>query len=517
MSIQSVLNYFFGICQLPRSSGQEDAVRAYLTDFACINKLVYSVDDVGNVCIRRPASVGFEDVPTIVLQSHMDMVCEKEKNCSFSFEKDPIHYMLDGDWIRANKTTLGADNGIGMALSLAVLSSDIHCGPIECLFTVDEEQGFTGVHNMKPGFFSGRYFINLDWENEGEICIGCAGGIKTESLFRFKPSNALKETRFYKLDINGLKGGHSGGHIHLKRANSVKILAEFMSELTEFYLCDMNAGNLPNAIPRYGCAIFGVPKTKDNVVTLFDEFSYNIKMSFIETEKDMLLSLNDVTDIFTKEIQNRAQKQPLNGEKRPENRIFVLSPNDSESVVKSLINCPSGVLFMQENDPNSVETSNNLASVKTILKTDAFNDKNSEMEVKIVNFLRSSSNSKKIKLTNNIENGFRESGASCKSYGNFDAWEPDFENCFLKHAFYIYEKTYKQQKDLYFPKIVVTHAGLECGSFKVLNPEINAISVGPTVLGAHTPSERLNIPSLKRFWNFLVALIVSVKHLENKD
>ncbi|NLI61999.1 MAG: aminoacyl-histidine dipeptidase [Methanosarcinaceae archaeon] len=514
ISINIILNYFYEISQIPRPSGKEDKIRDYLIDFACSNKLEWKSDSVGNVFIKKNAAKGFEKSPTVVLQSHMDIVCEKEKGYDFDFEKQPIRYDIDGDFIKSykSKTTLGADNGVGMAISLAILSSDIKCGPIECIFTVDEEMGFTGVHEMKPDFFSGNLFINLDWEKEGEICIGCAGGIKIDSEKAFEPksfdiknndikSNGIKNNeKLFRFEVSGLKSGHSGGEIHLNRENAIKIVANFMDRFESLNICEINVGNLPNVIPGYGYVIFGIENT-DNVEKIveakFTEFEKYINESVRPREPNIKISIENITSENIS-IENITSKN-ISIEKADVKKFKFLSQKDSKDIISVLNRCPTGVISYDPINPDFVETSNNIASVKT-------EEKDGKIVIKTTGFLRSSSNKKKYENAQSIKKIFDNFCFKTEFHGDYSAWEPDYESDFTKYVKSIYEKSYNKKIE-----VVVTHAGLECGAFKLLRPEIKAVSIGPDICGAHTPSEKFSISSLKRFSELLVGLIISIQ------
>ena len=342
-----VWKHFYEITQVPRPSKKEGKIIAYLEAFAKKHNLNIRKDQVGNILMSKPATPGMENRQTVILQSHMDMVCEKNNDTKHDFDNDPIETIVDGDWLRANGTTLGADNGIGMAAELALLASDdIEHGPIECLFTIDEETGLTGAKAIQEGFMTGHILLNLDSEDEGQIFMGCAGGKDTQALFHYQPQEALADRLYFRIDVVGLKGGHSGGDIHKGLGNANKILFRFLYLLKkkgyDFTLCSVDGGNLRNAIAREAHAIIGLrSEDKENVRVLLNHFTADIENELKHVDKDVRLIMES-TD------------QPK----------CYIDQATAEHVINAMMACPHGVIGMSHDIEGLVETSTNLASIK---------------------------------------------------------------------------------------------------------------------------------------------------------
>ncbi len=469
--------YFFAeICKIPRPSKKEEQIAQYLVNFAKERSLFYAVDKIGNVLIRKQASKGFEQKRSVVLQSHMDMVCEKNADSKHNFETDPILPYVEGDWIKAKGTTLGADDGIGIATQLAILdSTDIEHGPIECLFTVDEETGLTGAFNLEPGFLDSKILLNLDSEDEGQIFIGCAGGIDTIAHLKYSTAPVNPDTTAFKLIVGGLKGGHSGDDINKGLGSSVKILSRILwAAINQFavQLVDIDAGNLRNAIAREGWAIVTVHN--DQIA------AFNLLIDKMLSEIKYELKITD-SDVFIK-----AEKTT--------HPSVVMNKEDASKLVNALCACPHGVIAMSYEIENFVETSTNLASVKK---------KNDYIE--ITTSQRSSVESAKKNIASMVEAVFLLAGATVYHSDGYPGWAPNAESPILKLADGIYKELFGVD-----PLVLAIHAGLECGLIGEKYPEMDMISFGPTMKGAHSPDERLNIPSVLKFWDFTLEILKRV-------
>lgn len=469
MTFGSVLTYFAEITQIPRPSKHEEQIRAYLRRFAEAHGLSFVEDAAGNICIRKPASPGMEAAPCVVLQGHMDMVCEKDPGRAIDFTTDPIEVVEENGWLSARGTTLGADNGIGMALALDVLTSDVRCGPLECLFTVDEETGMTGADSLEPEMLSGSLLINLDSEEEGSICIGCAGGIDTSVEIPYTPCPAPIDALYFRLEVDGLLGGHSGTDIHLGRANAVKILTAFLQSVPQMTLCEISGGNLRNAIPRHAFAVFGVPVSETaSVQAAFARFSAAVCEQYRTVEPHLSLSL------------------------LPESlRESAIPRETADALLAGLAACPHGVLAMHDVIPDLVQTSNNLASVQT-----------KPSGIFVTTLARSMDDHEKYGVAELVRQAFLPAGAVVVSSGEYPGWMPDPDSRLLKTAVRVYTGMFGAP-----PEITATHGGLECGLIGGRYPGMAMISLGPTVVGAHSPKERLEVASVARVRQYLAALL----------
>ncbi len=476
-----IWHYFDEITKVPRPSKKEGKIRAYLKAFAQEHGLEEKEDKTGNVLITKPATLGYEKAPVVILQSHMDMVCEKNNATQHDFENDPIETYIDGEWVRAKGTTLGADNGIGMAATLAVLASDnLQHGKIEALFTVDEETGLTGAYGMKPGFLSGDYLLNLDSEDEAEIYIGCAGGIDTTAIFTYKPTMTPSDYFFFRIEVGNLKGGHSGGDIHKGLGNANKILARFLCKSYKKYdmvLCSINGGNLRNAIPREASAIIGVQHSeKEKIRVDFNHFIATIESELGGIEPDMTLVME------SEDKQGRC-----------------IDRQTTFALINSLNACPHGVIAMSRDIPGLVETSTNLASVKMA----------PEDKIVVTTSQRSSVESLKDEIACRVESVFSLAGAVVTHGDGYPGWKPNLDSCILKIAKEAYEELYRIT-----PEVKAIHAGLECGLFLEKYPNLDMISFGPTLRGVHSPDERMHIPAVEKFWNHLVLILKKISEIE---
>ncbi|MDD2559396.1 MAG: aminoacyl-histidine dipeptidase [Bacteroidales bacterium] len=466
-----IWSYFLEITRIPRPSGKTQAIQDWLLHFAKKHALEYTKDAVGNVIIRKAATKGMEHLESVVLQSHMDMVCEKNSGVQHDFEKDPIDVYIDGEWLKAKGTTLGADNGIGMAAQLAVLASDdVEHGPLECLFTVDEEVGLVGAFNIQAGFMRSKRLLNLDSEDEGMLFIGCAGGINTKAYFEFEKEKAKEKLFFFQLSVSGLKGGHSGCDIHEGRGNANQLLSRFLwqeSRLNELYLVDFKGGNLSNAIPREASCIAAVPLAqKEEVSARVNIFEAELQNEFSSMEPGLK---------FTIESHDAV------GE--------VLKKADSERFIQAMYACPNGVIAMSKEIEGLVETSTNLASVKPL----------TENSWLITSSQRSSIESSNKDISHRVEAIFRLAGMKVEHNEGYPGWKPNPDSELVK----IMLKTHKEVLG-YEPVLTAIHAGLECGLFLQKYPDLDMVSFGPTMTGVHSPDEKLNIPTVENFWNWLV-------------
>lgn len=474
---ESVFYYFSEICKVPRPSKKEEKIISYLENFAAEQKLEIKKDEAGNILIKKPATPGKENLKTVVLQSHVDMVCEKNNDVEHDFLTDPIETIIDGEWLKAKGTTLGADNGIGVATELAILAAnDIEHGPIECLFTIDEETGLTGAFALKEGFMSGDILLNLDSEDEGELFIGCAGGIDSVGEFHYREVPVPTGYFFFRVDVKGLKGGHSGGDIHLGRGNANKILNRFLSQTAkkyDMYICEVNGGNLRNAIPREAYAICAVPHdAKEPVRVDLNIFIADIENEFAVSEPDLKLTLQSETP-----------------------RKTAIDQDTSSRLLKTLYAVPHGVYAMSQDIPGLVETSTNLASIKMI----------DNKKIKIETSQRSSILSARNDMANTVRAAFELGGARVSFGEGYPGWKPNPHSEILEIAVASYKRLFGVDA-----KVKAIHAGLECGLFLDKYPGLDMISFGPTLTGVHSPDERMHIPSVEKFWNHLLDVLANV-------
>ena len=468
--------YFEEICMIARPSKKEKKIIAWLENFSSEHSLSCRKDKAGNVLITKPASPGMENRKTVVLQSHMDMVCEKNSDVEHDFDNDPIIPLLKDEWVTARGTTLGADDGIGMAAQLALLDSDEIMHPeIECLFTVDEETGLSGAFALQPKFFNGDILINLDSEDEGELFIGCAGGVDTIITTDFETEPVPGSHTGFRVKVGGLLGGHSGDDIHKGRGNSNKILNRFLWNINNRFdmkLVSFDGGNLRNAIPREAEALFSVHD--DDIKAMeeyFESFSLMISGELSHTDPGIQLSL-ETASLPTAAMDEDAKTDLL----------------------YSLYACPNGVISYDQKIKNMVETSTNLASVKF-----------SGTRITITTSQRSSSDSAKTDIASMVESVFRLANANVKRTGGYPGWEPDTASQLLGICESAYKRLFGRQ-----PLVRSIHAGLECGLFLEKYPELDMISFGPTIKGAHSPDERLHIESVTKFWDLLAEVLKNI-------
>ncbi len=469
-----VWELFDAITQVPRPSKKEGRIIEYLVHFAQSHQIEYRKDAIGNVVMRKPATAGFEAHSTVVLQAHMDMVCEKNSDVEFDFEHDAIRTRIDGEWVKAEGTTLGADCGIGMAAALAVLiDPDVQHGPIEALFTVDEETGLTGAFELGEEMLTGKYLINLDSEDEGELFIGCAGGIDTIATFRCTMEPAPKNYAFFRVDVSDLLGGHSGDDIDKGRVNSNKTVARLLwdgMQSCELRLSYFSGGNLRNAIPREAYAIFGVPERyKTEFLKRYRLFAADLENEFRFREPNFKITLNEMPSVDE-----------------------VLDAKTQFGLIYSLVGVPNGVIAMSFAVPGLVETSTNLASVKF-----EGNDR-----IVVTSSQRSSVESAKTYVMQMVESVFALAGADVAHSDGYPGWTPNPQSKLLEVTAESYKRLFGTE-----PKVRAIHAGLECGLFLEKYPDLEMVSFGPTLRGVHSPDERLEIATVDKFWRLLVEVL----------
>lgn len=476
-----VWEIFDAITQVPRPSKKEEKIRAFLLNFAHKHSLNVATDAIGNVVMTVPATPGCENAPAVILQAHMDMVCEKNSDVKHDFENDPIETYVEGDWVRANGTTLGADNGIGMAAALAALiSPDVKHGRLQALFTVDEETGLTGANNLDDSLINGDILLNLDSEDDAQIFIGCAGGIDTTSTFTYTQQPAPKEYYYATVCIKGLNGGHSGGDIHLGRGNANKILARFLWQCMKKYevkLATIDGGNLRNAIPREAMAVIGVPmNVKEQLCADFN--------CFIASVEDELRGVDSLTGSAIASADAPAT---------------CIDDTTAHNLVSALYAAPHGVIAMSRDIQGLVQTSTNLASVKM----------QGNNTIVVATSQRSSVESEKYDIAYQIEALFALAGATPTHGDGYPGWKPNMNSRIKDIAVEAYKELFNIT-----PEILAIHAGLECGLFLTKYPHLDMISFGPTLRGVHSPDERMYIPAVERFWLHLLRILEKVSQVK---
>jgi dipeptidase D len=469
-------NYFHEITQIPRPSKKEKKIVEYMVDFGKKNNLETVVDRVGNVIIRKPATKGMENRKGVIFQTHLDMVPQKNNDKSHDFEKDPIETIIDGEWVKANGTTLGSDNGIGVAATMAVLASEniVH-GPIEALFTIDEETGMTGAFGLEGGLLKGDILLNLDSEDEHEICVGCAGGIDVTAVKNYAEEASPKGMTAYKIVAKGLKGGHSGVDIALGRANSNKLMFRFLMQAEADFgirMAEASGGDLRNAIPRESYSVILVPEIKAEEFEAFVKgYDKMYKAEFADTEPGLLFSF-EKTGTPAK----------------------VMNQGDQYRIIRAVFACPNGVVRMSYAMKDLVETSNNLAIVKC-----------KEGRFEVHNLTRSSVDSAKEATAWKIAAVFHLINAEVKLAGGYPGWKPNMQSPILKTMSNVYKEIFGNN-----PEIKAIHAGLECAILGGVYPNLDMISFGPTIRFPHSPDEKVNIASVGKFWDFLVATLKQI-------
>ena len=466
---------FDEIAAVPRPSKHEEKIIEYLLDFAKRYNLEAERDQIGNVVIRKAATAGYEGVPTVILQSHMDMVCEKNSDTVHDFMTEPIRTKIEDGWVKAEGTTLGADCGIGMAAALAVLiDPTVEHGAIEALFTVDEETGLTGAFNLGEGMLTGKYLINLDSEDEGEIFIGCAGGVDTLGYFDYQTEKLPAGYEYYRIGVSGLKGGHSGDDIDKGLGNANKILAHFLYDAERFgiRLGMFDGGNLRNAIPREAYAVVAVP---EHTALIFETSLANyvsaVKALYAATEPNLKITLA------------QAAEQP------------VIDEDSQSSLLAAIVGLPNGVLAMSQTMKGLVETSTNTASVKFVGK-----------QIVVTTSQRSSVEIAKKNAMHSVEAVLALSGATVEHSDGYPGWTPNPNSSLLSWSIDSYKSLFDAE-----PKVRAIHAGLECGLFLEKYPHLEMVSFGPTLRGVHSPDERLEIATVDKFWRLLLDVLKRVK------
>lgn len=474
---KSVWQYFYEITQVPRPSKKEGRILAYLIDFAKQHNLPYKQDEAGNLVISKAATPGYEGRETVVLQSHVDMVCEKNTGTEFDFDNDPIRTVIKGEWLHADGTTLGADNGIGCAAELAILAAtDIEHGPIECLFTVDEETGMTGAMGLKPGFFEGKILLNLDSEDEGELFIGCAGGMGVIAEFTPEYQPAPQGLEYLQVKVQGLKGGHSGGDIHVGLGNANKILTRALyaleANLEGWVLASLTGGNLHNAIPREAQAVVGVkPADKATAETLIAKLCADVQAELLRVDPNVSVTIEPTS--------------------QPEQVIDTCTKG---RLIRALYACPHGVLGMSHEIADLVETSNNLASIKLV-----------DGKIRVETSQRSSTESLRNSTSEMVRSTFELAGAVTKVRDPYPGWKPNADSPILKVAAEAYKRLFGKE-----PKVKAIHAGLECGLILDVFPGLDMVSFGPTLRDVHSPNERIEIKTVELWWVHLLEVLKSV-------
>lgn len=474
---QLVWKNFNKLCSVPHPSHHLEKITKVIVDFGKEHGLETIVDKAGNIIIRKPATPGRENAIPVVLQAHMDMVPQKNNDKVHNFETDPIEPMIDGEWVRANGTTLGADNGVGVAAGMAILESkDIQHGPLELFVTADEETGMYGAFGMEPGTLKGNILLNLDSEDFGELYVGCAGGVDANISWKYQGVAAIADDVALKVTIKGLKGGHSGLEINCGRANANKLLFRFLKEVISLYearLAKVEGGNMRNAIPREAYAVISVPSEEvENIKKLVEEYCdlFNKEYSITENKIEVLCEEIEMPElIIPEEIQ--------------------------DDLVNAITGCPNGVFRMIPAIPDTVETSMNLS----IIEADA-----TDISVKCL--LRSSVDSKKEELASMVESVFTLAGAKVEFSGSYSGWNPNLDSTILNTMKEVYKQEFGEEA-----AVKVIHAGLECGILGAIEPKLDMVSFGPTIRHPHSPDEKINIESVGKFWKLLVATLEHLK------
>lgn len=473
---QPLWQWFSQLCAIPHPSKQEEVLAQHIVNWAKDLGLTVVRDTVGNVILKKPASAGYEDRRGVIMQAHLDMVPQKNNDTKHDFATDPIKPFIDGDWVTAQGTTLGADNGIGLCAILAVFGdSTIEHGPLEALLTVDEEAGMTGAFGLEPGYFDGDILLNTDSEDEGEVYMGCAGGVDANIRFSLAHEATPPKHSPFTIVVEGLKGGHSGVDIHLGRGNANKVLVRALYELNKtfsFRLTSIDGGSLRNALPREASAEVLVPNDQlDNFKANLSQLTTTFKQELIATEPDLAIFLDPADlpeQVLTVELQDR--------------------------LLASLYGCPHGVFRMSDEIEGVVETSNNLGVIQT---------RNNEIYVQCL--IRSLMDSRRLDAQNSVTSIFTLAGASVEFTGAYPGWQPDTSSQIMGVVRETYHELFGE-----IPKIMVIHAGLECGLFKDAYPNWDMVSYGPTIRFPHSPDEKVLIATVDRFWQLTLAILKNI-------
>lgn len=471
-----VMDFFLEICRIPRPSGSEEKMGEYLMSFAAARGLAARKDEVGNVLISKPAAPGFEGRQTVILQAHQDMVCEKDATLDHDFMTQPIETYVEDGWLKARGTTLGADDGMGIAMALAILDSkEIEHGPVECLFTVSEETGLTGATCLKPGMMNGKMLINLDSEDEGQIYIGCAGGMNSMIEFEYKSEPVPTGYLFLRVGVDKFHGGHSGDDIEKGFANANKILARFLNAAQDKYdmrLCSISGGNLHNAIPRDATAVIAVPfADREKIRVDFNVFASEVQDEYHVTEREAKFFMES-TDAVAECIE----------------------PAVARNIIRSVFAVFNGVYAMSMDVPGLVETSSNLARIRT-----------EQGKVTMVASQRSSVESAKYAVQATVAACFRLAGAKVEQSDGYPGWAPNPKSELLGISVRAYRELFGRD-----PQVKAIHAGLECGLFLDAYPDLDMISIGPTLRGVHSPSERLELATVPMVFDHLLAILRNI-------
>ncbi|MGB5849690.1 MAG: aminoacyl-histidine dipeptidase, partial [Ignavibacteriaceae bacterium] len=464
---------FYEITQVPRPSKKEEKIRAHFRELLKNLKTEFKEDAIGNIVALVPATPGYENAPTIVLQGHVDMVCEKNKDKQHDFDNDPIAVSIKDGWVVADGTTLGSDNGIGVAAGLAIITDpDVVHGPIEILMTVDEETGLTGANNLEPGFITGKILLNMDSEEDGAFYVGCAGGVDTVATFEIKAEKKNPSTQVYELVVTGLKGGHSGLDIQEGRGNAIKILGRALKKLEriDFKLAAIEGGSLRNAIPREAEVILSLSENDfQDAVEIITEFQKSIQNEYRTVDKNVnvFIKKNDLEfdNVFTEEF--------------------------TKEIVNVILALPHGVISMSQDINGLVETSTNLATVNLV-----------DGKIRIGTSQRSSADSAKEYIANSVTAVFNLTDAYVEAGDGYPGWKPNMDSELLKVSKKVFKEFYGKE-----PEIKAIHAGLECGILEGKNPGMDMISFGPTIQNAHSPDEKVNIETVAKFYYLLKGIL----------
>ncbi|MBC8488742.1 MAG: aminoacyl-histidine dipeptidase [Bacteroidetes bacterium] len=473
---KAIWKHFYSLTQIPRPSKKEGEIIEFMKKWGEDHGFETIVDEIGNVIIKKPATPGMENRQGVILQGHLDMVPQKNSEIDHDFEKDPIDVYIDGEWVTAKGTTLGADNGMGVAAAMAVLESDsIPHGPIEALCTVDEETGMTGAVNLKPGLLDGNILINMDSEDEGELYIGCAGGVDTNVKYKYTEEHVSGGIAAFKIIVKGLKGGHSGLDIHLGKGNACLILNKVMLNASDKFglrLAHIDAGSLRNAIPREAFATVVLPKENEELfLSYIGETEKNEKETYKDIDPDLAI-VAEKADLPANVIDKETQSGLFNG----------------------VANCPNGVIEWDKNMPDVVETSSNLA----IIKSD-----NGTINISVLT--RSAVDDERDRVAKKIADNFKAYGAEVTHSGAYPGWKPNVDSAILETMKEVYNNKFGK-----VPEVKVIHAGLECGILGATYTNWDMISFGPTIRFPHSPDEKVNIETVKKFWEFLLEILKNV-------
>ncbi len=478
---REVLKWFEKITQIPRCSKKEEKIANWLKDWAKEYGFETKSDKVNNLVIKVPATPGYENSPVVIIQGHMDMVCEKTPESTHDFSKDPIKLVYEGEWLTADGTTLGADNGIALAMAMAIATDkELEHPPLELLFTVDEETGLTGANELQPDFLEGRILINVDSEDEGVFTVGCAGGINTSSSVPFETESVPANYKQFKIVAGGMKGGHSGIDIAMEKANAIKVLCRVMDKIirsgVDLRIADYVGGSAHNAIPRDSEAVVFIPETDvKKAESAISEMEATLKAEFKNTDPDLSLTFTPNNETFSK----------------------IATPDGTQKIINYIFALPHGVAAMSTDIKDLVETSNNLANVSI-----------EKGAVKVLTSQRSSIVSRLDALTYKIEAIARLAGGEAKSGDGYPPWPPNMESKLLKKSTELYERMFNKK-----PIVEVIHAGLECGIIGDKYPGMDMISIGPTIKYPHSPDEKIHVGSIGLVWDFMVQLLKEMKEV----